>query len=143
MNRKKFEDLSGETDEEKFSSISITKGADVNILDLKKIHDIYGIRVVLYFEKDLAENSTYEKDLVDFADYADDMRPFIEVGKFIKFGTESDPTFKDRLSEFPLMIKIVSTGETDSGKKKIRYVKGLMPFLDDFDVNDEPGPVIG
>jgi hypothetical protein len=143
MNRKKFEDLPGETDSEKYSSISISEGANVDILDLKKVHDLYDIRVVLYFEKDLAENSTYEKDLVDFAGHDEDMRPFIEVEKFIRFGKENDPTFENRLSEFPLVIKIISTGEIVSGNKKIRYVKGLMPFLDDFDVDEEPGPVIG
>ena len=143
MNRKKFEELPGETDREKFASISVSEGADVDILELKKVHDIYDIRVVLYFEKDLAENSTYEKDLVDFAGHDEDMRPFIEVEKFIKFGKENDPTFENRLSEFPLMIKIITTGEIVSGNKEIRYIKGLMPFLDDFDVDEEPGPVIG
>jgi hypothetical protein len=143
MNRKKFEDLPGGTDREKYASISISEGADVDILDLKKVHDLYDIRVVLYFEKDLAESSTYEKDLVDFAGHDEDMRPFIEVEKFISFGKENDPTFENRLSEFPLMIKIISTGEIVSDNKKVRYVKGLMPFLDDFDVNEEPGPVIG
>ena len=143
MNRKKFEDLPGETDSGKYSSISISEGANVDILDLKKIHDLYDIRVVLYFEKDLAENSTYEKDLVDFAGHDEDMRPFIEVEKFIKFGKENDPTFENRLSEFPLTIKVISTGEITLENKKIKYVKGLMPFLEDFDVDEEPGPVIG
>jgi len=143
MKRKKFEELAGNTDEEKYSSMGVEKGAKLDILDLKKIQDSYNVRAVLYFEKDLAEKSTYEKDLTDFACYDEDMRPFIEVEKFIKFGTENDPTFKGRLSEFPLMITIISTGMIDSGEKKVRYIKGLMPFLDDFDVEQEPGPVIG
>ncbi|MBN1431221.1 MAG: hypothetical protein JW931_00435 [Methanomicrobiaceae archaeon] len=143
MKRKKFDDLPGSTDEEKYSSISIKEGAKLDILDLKKIHDTYNIRIVVYFEKDLAENSTYEKDLVDFAGHDEDMRPFIEVEKFIQFGIENDPTFKSRLDEFPLMIRIISTGEMESENKKVRYVKGLMPFLDDFDVDADPGPVIG
>ena len=143
MNRKKFENIPGETDMEKYASISISEGANVDILDLKNVHDLYDIRVVLYFEKDLAENSTYEKDLVDFAGHDEDMRPFIEVEKFIKFGKENDPTFENRLSEFPLTIKVISTGEITSENKKFRYVKGLMPFLDDFDVDEEPGNVIG
>lgn len=143
MKRKKFGDLAGDTDEEKYSSLGVEKGAELDILDLKKIHDTYDLKVVLYFEKDLAENSTYEKDLADFAGYDEEMRPFIEVEKFIKFGTETDPTFEGRLSEFPLMITIISTGIIDSGEKKIRYIKGLMPFLDDFDVDQEAGPVIG
>lgn len=142
MKRKKFEDLAGETDEERYNSLGVKKGAKLDILDLKKIHDMYNLRAVLYFEKDLAENSTYEKDLTDFAGFDEDMRPFIEVEKFIQFGTENDPTFKGRLSEFPLMITIISTGIIDLGEKKIRYIKGLMPFLDDFDVDQEPGPVI-
>ncbi len=143
MKKKKFETLPGNTDEEKFSSIHVIGGEKLDVLVLKKIRDQYGVEVVLYFEKDLAENSTYEKDLADFDGYEDDMRPFIEVEKFLNFGMENDPTFKARLTEFPLMIKIVSTGTIDSGGHKTRYVKGLMPFLDEFDVDESPGPVIG
>jgi hypothetical protein len=143
MKRKNFDALPGGTDEEKFGSISVEKGELLDLLDLKKIHDEYGIEVVLYFDKDLAENSTYEKDLEDFAGIDDDMRPFIVVEKFISFGTENDPTFEGRLTEFPLMIRILSTGVIDPESKKIRYIRGLMPFLDDFDVDQAPGPVIG
>lgn len=142
MKKKQFENLAGETDEEKYNSLSVKKGGKTDILDLKKIHDLYDIEVVLYFEKDLAKNSTYEKDLSDYSGYEDDMRPFIEIEKFIKFGRENDPTFEGRLSEFPLMITIISTGIIDSAGKKIRYIKGLMPFLDEFDVDEVPGPVI-
>lgn len=143
MKKKSFDQLPGNTDEEKFASLSIEKDGMVDLLELKKIHDTYDILAVLYFEKDLALNSTYEKDLEDFAGHDEDMRPFIEVGKFIRFGTENDPTFSSRLSEFPLMIKIVNTGEIESGNGKKKYIKGLMPFLDDFDVDQEPGPYIG
>ena len=141
--KKTFDTLPGATDEEKFLSILVKPGEQLDILELNKIHDDYGVVVVLYFEKELAENSTYEKDLVDFAGHDDDMRPFIEVEKFISFGTENDPTFKNRLKEFPLIIKVLSTGVIAGEGKKTRYIKGMMPFLDDFDVDQEPGPVIG
>lgn len=143
MNRKNFADLPGGSDKEKFTSLSVENDARIDILDLKKIGDEYGVEVVVYFEKDLAENSTYEKDLVDFGGDDEEMRPFITAEKFIKFGTETDPTFESRLTEFPLMVRIISTGERQEEGESVKYIKGLMPFLDDFDVDSEPGPFIG
>jgi hypothetical protein len=45
------------------------------------------------------------------------------------------------MREFPLMIEIVTTGEMQSSKDgtATRYITGLMPFLDELDV-DAPVP---
>lgn len=143
MKRKSFETIKGKTPEEKINNLGVAKGKEKNVLELNMLYESYGLEIVLYFEKDLAESSTYEKDLVSFADDDEFARPFIIADKFIQFGKENDPTFENRLKEFPLMIKIVDFGEriTKDGSKKV-YIKGLMPFLDEFDVDKEPGPFI-
>ncbi|MBN2733455.1 MAG: hypothetical protein JXQ82_01160 [Methanomicrobiaceae archaeon] len=144
MKRKSLDTVKGENPEDKLKNLGIVKGKEISVLELNGLYQKYGIEIVLYFEKELAENSTYEKDLIDFADDNEFGRPFIVANKFIEFGKENDPSFESRLSEFPLMITIIDIGKrkTESGSKKL-YIKGLMPFLDDFDVNEEPGPVIG
>ena len=144
MKRKSLDTVKGENLEEKMKNLGIIKGKEADVLELNKLHALYNLEIVLYFEKDLAENSTYEKDLNDFANENEFGRPFIVAEKFIAFGKENDPSFENRLSEFPLMIKIIEFGErTTKNNSKQKYVKGLMPFLDEFDVDAEPGPVIG
>ncbi|MDD1681049.1 MAG: hypothetical protein LUQ35_05515, partial [Methanoregula sp.] len=60
---------------------------------------------------------------------------------FLRFTKENDPSFEQTLQEFPLMVDIVSSGITLNGSD-IPVVTGLMPFLDEIDVNSplpEPG----
>ncbi|MDD3976655.1 MAG: hypothetical protein PHI15_00700 [Methanomicrobium sp.] len=144
MKKRSLDALKGENLEDKLKTIGIIKGEESDVLELDKLGKKYGLEIILYFEKDLAINSTYEKDLIDFKDEDEFGRPFISAERFLKFGQENDPTFENRLTEFPLMITIAEFGEriNDDGSKK-NYIKGLMPFLDEFDVDKEPGPVIG
>lgn len=139
MKRKNIADLPGDTTEEKFSSMGIIKGEKYDVLDLRKKGRLFSVDVVLYFEPELAVNSTYEKDLADFADEPVEGRPFVPVDFFLKFGEENDPSFKGRLKEFPLEIKVVDLGaiKNPDGRDSY-YIKGVMPFLDEFDVDAEP-----
>ena len=143
MKRRSLDTVKGANFEEKMTSLSIAVGKPTDVMELIKIKRLYGIEVVLYFEPELADNSTYEKDLADFADDDEFERPFIAAEKFVEFGKENDPTFESRLKEFPLMVTVHSFGErkTESGTP-VKYIKALMPFLDEFDVNKDIGPVI-
>ncbi len=114
----------------KSSALSI--GLDVDIRDLEYIAGKEKILIVLYFEKDLVENSTYEKDLRDFGGYNEDERPFILVEKFLKFQREMSPVFDDALDSVPLVVKIVKIGSHD-GKV---LVTALLPFLDEMTFED-------
>jgi hypothetical protein len=62
----------------------------------------------------------------------------------LKFTRENDPSFELTMREFPLMLKIVTVGETrmKDGGKTVPYIAGLMPFLDELDV-DAPPPQSG
>ena len=143
MKRRSLDTVKGANFEEKMTSLSIAVGKPTDVMELIKIKRLYGIEVVLYFEPELADNSTYEKDLADFADDDEFERPFIAAEKFGELGKENDPTFESRLKEFPLMVTVHSFGErkTESGTP-VKYIKALMPFLDEFDVNKDIGPVI-
>ena len=138
MKRRSFDGIAGATAEEKFGSLGIVPGEKEDIRELQSLSKSYGFEAVLYFEKDLAETSTYEEDLVTFANDPEDCRPFVLVTSFIRFASESDPSFPGRLEEFPLYVTVLSVGERVVGEKKIPYAKCLMPFLDEIDFDKEP-----
>lgn len=143
MKRRSTDTIKGDTFEEKMNNLSIAVGKPIDVMELIRLKKLYGIESVLYFEPELADKSTYEKDLADFAADDEFERPFIAADRFVDFGKENDPTFESRLKDFPLMVTVHSFGErnTESGTP-IKYIKALMPFLDEFDVNKDIGPVI-
>ena len=89
--------------------------------------------VILYFEPELARNSTYKDDLAAFQGIPAHMCPFIEISEFLGFQREMSPVFDDSLASVPLMIEIVGTEE----HKGRTIVKGLLPFLDEMDFEEE------
>ncbi len=138
MKRKKFEDIAGEGTTEKFRAVGVIPGEKMDVRELQRIAQTYKVEAVLYFEKGLAETSTYEQDLETYAGEPEDYRPFILVTSFIRFASESDPTFLGRLEEFPLEVTVLSVGQRVSGKQQVPYIKCLMPFLDEIDFDKEP-----
>jgi len=139
-----FESLEGKTVEEKYTSIGLREGKKINVLKLRDLSKKWGFEAVLYFEKDLVLNSTYEQDLKDHANVPEFDRPFVKAPAFLKFGAENDPTFEGRLTEFPLIVSISKLGvRTDENGESIPYLICMMPFLDEIDFDSEPGPIIG
>ena len=132
--------LGGKTSAEKLGSLGVTEGRVLDVRFLDEIARTYGVAVVLFFEEDLARTRTLESVRQEFATIGEFERPFIAVGSFLKFTRENDPSFEQTMREFPLMIEIVTVGETCSSKggKTEPYVSGLMPFLDEMDVNGPP-----
>ncbi|KAF1077919.1 hypothetical protein [Methanogenium sp. MK-MG] len=133
-----WNNIAGESVTEKMQTLGITAGHKADVRKLGEIADAFGVEAVIYFEKDLAETSTYEADLKDFAGADEFNRPFVLANSFIKFGADNDPSFLSRLKEFPLMITIIEVSERRDGSRVIPYIKGMMPFLDEFDVDAEP-----
>ena len=136
--KQSWNNIVGNSVAEKMQTLGIIVGRKADVRKLGEIADAFGIEAVVYFEKDLAETSTYETDLKDFSGDDEFNRPFILANSFIKFGSENDPSFMSRLKEFPLMISIIEVSERRDGSSVIPYIKGLMPFLDEFDVDAEP-----
>ncbi|GAB7016765.1 hypothetical protein [Methanogenium cariaci] len=138
MKKQSWNDIAGDGVTEKMQTLGITVGQKTDLQKLGEIADTFGVEAVVYFEKDLAETSTYEADRKDFAGADEFNRPFVLANSFIKFGSENDPSFLSRLQEFPLMISVIEVAERRDGSRVIPYIKGLMPFLDEFDVDAEP-----
>ncbi len=137
--------LPGSSTAEKFLILGIERRRTIDIRMLDDIARSYGVLIYLFFEPDLANERTLESVQAEFKDVSEYERPFISVGSFLKFTRENDPSFDQTLKEFPLMVEIVNAGEMTSPHpgKTVPYVTGLMPFLDEFDVDAEPPRTIG
>jgi len=131
----------GKTPVEKLGSLGIIEGRNFDIRMLDEISRKYGIEVFLFFEEDLARTRTLESVLEEFEIFPEYGRPYVGIGSFLRFTRENDPSFEQTMREFPLMIEIVTTGEMLSPKDgtPVCYITGLMPFLDELDV-DAPAP---
>ncbi|HIJ07230.1 MAG: hypothetical protein XE11_2234 [Methanomicrobiales archaeon 53_19] len=115
------------------NTFAVAPGEKVDILELEELGSRYGIDIYLYFEEDLARNSTLQKDMEDFKSVPEYERPFILLGKFIAFAASQDPKFRDKLKELPLILEVIACGESTIGGTDHRYITTLMPFLQDMD----------
>jgi hypothetical protein len=122
------------------TAMGVRIGKKVDIRRLYEISRSYGVAVWLFFEEDLARERPLESVFEEFDCFPPFERPYISVADFIRFTRENDPSFEQTMREFPLMIEIVSSGETtsDKGESIVPYITGLMPFLDELDVDAPP-----
>ncbi|MCX6683340.1 MAG: hypothetical protein NTZ37_01225 [Methanoregula sp.] len=134
-----WEAVPGKTPAEKLGSLGIMEGRNLDIRMLDEISRRYDIEVFLFFEEDLARTRTLESVLEEFDIFPEYGRPYVSIGNFLRFTRENDPSFEQTMREFPLMIEIVTTGEMESPKdgRPVPYITGLMPFLDELDVNSQ------
>jgi hypothetical protein len=132
--------LPGSTPAEKLHVLGVEQNTRVDIRRLDEISRRYGVTVYLFFEEDLARNRPLETVLLEYASLPVFERPFISVPDFLRFTRENDPSFEQTLQEFPLMVEIVSSGNTLAGTDScdVPVVTGLMPFLDELDVDAPP-----
>lgn len=96
--------------------LGIIPGAKIDIRDLDTMGKRHNFHIYLYFEEDLARDSTLKEDLQEYGDVPDLERPFIRLDAFLRFATESDPLFTRRLNELPLVVEVVPTGRSGYGR---------------------------
>ncbi len=135
--------LPGTTTTEKCDSLGIVRGRIIDVRELDEKSRTYGIAIFLFFEKDLVHTHTIEQVQEQYKAVPEFERPYVRVDRFLTFTQENDPSFVQTLREFPLMIEIVTTGEMQpaAGGDPVPFVSGLMPFLDELDVDAEPPAV--
>ena len=131
---------SGTAPAEKLESLGIACGKTVDIRMLDQVSRDYGVAVYLFFEEALARERTLESVREEFDTIPEFERPYVEVGSFLRFTRENDPSFDQTLREFPLMVTVVSAGETSPGPggNPVPYISALMPFLDDLEIDAHP-----
>jgi hypothetical protein len=132
--------LPGSTPAEKLQVLGVEINTQVDIRRLDEISRRYGVTIYLFFEEDLARNHRLETVLQEYEIFPVFERPYISVPDFLRFTRENDPSFEQTLREFPLMVEIVSSGNTLTGTdgNDVPVITGLMPFLDELDVNTPP-----
>jgi hypothetical protein len=132
--------LAGTTPAEKLNALGVCEGKTLDVRFLDEIARTYGVTVILFFEEDLARTRTFESVQQEFGLLGEFERPYILIGSFLKFTRENDPSFEQTMREFPLMIEIVTVSETRSSREGriVPYIGGLMPFLDELDVEGDP-----
>ena len=132
--------LAGHSPEEKLGSLGIAPGKRIDIRKLGRYANSHGIEITLFFEEDLARTRTLESVRQEYGSLPEYERPYVDVNAFLRFTRENDPSFEQTMKEFPLMITIVASGEyrAGPGKDPVLYATGLMPFLDEFDVDAPP-----
>lgn len=136
--------LPGSTPAEKLQVLGVEQDTRVDIRRLDEISHRYGVMVYLFFEEELARNRPLENVLAEYDSIPVFERPFITVPDFLRFTRDNDPSFEQTMQEFPLMVEIVSSSATLGSREggTTPVVTGLMPFLDELDVNaplPEPG----
>jgi hypothetical protein len=132
--------LGGITPAEKLGALGVAEGRTLDVRFLDEIARTYGVTVILFFEEDLARTRTLESVQQEFSHVGEFERPYIVIGSFLNFTRENDPSFEQTMREFPLLIEVVTVGETRlKNGKTVPYIAGLMPFLDEMDV-DAPFP---
>jgi len=136
-NNTAWSSLHGTTPSEKIRSSGIEVGRTIDVRDLDTASRRYGIEIFLFFEKDLVHSHTISQVQEKFKDVPEFERPYIRVDRFLDFTRENDPSFEQTLQDLPLMIEIVAIGEMQpaDGGREVPYVSGLMPFLDELDVD--------
>lgn len=132
--------IPGSTPVEKMGFLGILPGKKIDIRRLGTYANSHGIEITLFFEEDLARSRTIESVQQEFSHLPEYERPYVDVNAFLRFTRENDPSFEATLEEFPLMIEIVSIGEKPAraGTPPSLFATGIMPFLDEFDVNVPP-----
>lgn len=144
MDRKNaLKTLAGSTPAEKLGTLGLLPGKQIDVRTLGAHANSYGIEAVLFFEEDLARTRTLESVKEEYKSVSEYERPYISVGSFLRFTRENDPSFEQTMKEFPLLIEVVSVGEHPSGpdNRPTLFVTGLMPFLNELDV-DAPPPAV-
>lgn len=115
---------------EELEPLGLAAGARITLVNLKELQERHGFEAILYFDEDLARNSTFGADAADFRIVPVQARPFMPLAVFLQVMAEHDPVFLDRTREEPPLVEILETGLIDSGSGCVRcvkpYVKGLL-----------------
>ena len=110
---------------------NLVPGMADDIRALEQISFREHCEIIVYFEKDLAYNSTYDKDLAEYGKLEEHERPFIQLPLFLEIQREMNSLFDEALKSIPLEVTIVRIETTGENPRVI----GLLPFLDEMDMS--------
>jgi hypothetical protein len=93
-----------------FAELNLSEGGTADLRDLIPPEHKGMIDICLYFDPDLARNSSLEQDLKDFAIVSELTRPFIRLSSFLDVMAKRDPEFIRALEQEPLIVEVLELG---------------------------------
>lgn len=115
---------------EELEPLGLAAGTRLPLGRLKDLQEDHGLEVILYFDEDLARNSTLDTDVTDFRIVPVQARPFMPLAVFLQMMAERDPGFARRMREELPEVEVLETGTLDRyvgcACCTTQYVKGLL-----------------
>lgn len=115
---------------EEFGSLGLAAGLRLPLDRLMELQERHAFEAILYFDEDLARNSTLDADYADFRIVPAQARPFMPLSMFLRMIKERDPEFARRMQEESLKVEILETGTIDRYSGCVHctkeYVKALL-----------------
>jgi hypothetical protein len=115
---------------EELEPTGLAVGVRLGLDRLKDLQAHLELEVILYFDEDLARNSTLDADFADFRIVPVQARPFMPLAVFLQAMAEHDPGFADRMRREPPAVEVLETGTIDRYSGCVLctkpYVKGLL-----------------
>ncbi len=115
-------------------------GSTINILTLREIRQRERINIYLYMDAEIAATSTVAADVEKYRMTDIDFRPFLEIEDWMKnmqrqMKQIAGPAanVEQMLNEQPLSAEILEEGVLDTPTGSRRYLKCLLPFLDEME----------
>lgn len=108
----------------------LAAGTRIGLDRLKALQERFDVEVILYFDEDLARNSTLDADYEDFRIVPVQTRPFMPLAIFLRVIAERDPEFSERMRREPPAVEVLETGTLNRYSGCVActrpYVKGLL-----------------
>ena len=115
---------------EELKALGLAVGGRLGLDRLKDLQERLNVEIILYFDEDLARNSTPDADYEDFRIVPVQARPFMPFAIFLRTMAEHDPGFADRMRREPPTAEVLEIGTLDRGSGCVActrpYVKALL-----------------
>ncbi|HOI13134.1 MAG TPA: hypothetical protein PLG75_04715 [Methanoculleus sp.] len=115
---------------EELGPLGLAVGVQLGLDRLRDLQERHELEVILYFDEDLARNSTLDADHADFQIVPVQARPFMPLAVFLQVVAEHDPGFADRMRREPPAVEVLETGMFNRYSGCVQctrpYVKGLL-----------------
>ncbi len=115
---------------EELGSIGLAVGVRLGLGRLKDLQECHGFETILYFDEDLARNSTLDADHADFRIVPVQARPFMPLAVFLRVMAEWEPEFAGQMRRESPGVEVLETGTINRYSGCVlctrQYVKGLL-----------------
>mgnify|MGYP006980734802 FL=1 len=113
---------------EELGTVDLAAGMRLPLDRLKELQERHGFETILYFDEDLARNSTLDADYSDFRIVPMQARPFMPLTLFLKTAAEREE-FARQMQEEPPVVEVLEIGTIDHCSGCVHCVKQYVKAL--------------